>query len=455
MKAALTEIWMETTCAIPNLSALSLRPHPSEASPPLSIISLNSSSPNTISPPPPSSTPIIKAPHRSHSPSNNLKRSDPFQFGSRYLLPEDNYLEFNAWDHCDPSNDPSHISHREAQYDLQRSHPVTPYDAHRFNNNPEKWWNKFYTNNQANFFKDRKWLRQEFPVLAECTSASVPPSDDSAVNDEADRIGSKRRRKKNVILEVGAGAGNTAFPLLAVNTNPSLLIYACDFSSSAIDVIRSSPFYAQYSPDHVRAEVWDAASASQMLPPNIAAGSVDVVLLIFVFSALSPRQWDQAVRNIWTALRPGGEVCFRDYGRGDLAQVRFRKGRLLEENFYVRGDGTRVYFFEEQEIRDIFGGGRQGGREKGETECTTTNENLERGIRGSGAESSAAAVIDTGSEFELEESSAQSHLSSTPAFEIVSLGMDRRMLVNRQKEIKMYRCWLQGRFRKPYPENEQ
>ncbi len=29
-------------------------------------------------------------PHRSHDASNNLKRSDPFQFGSRYLLPEDN-----------------------------------------------------------------------------------------------------------------------------------------------------------------------------------------------------------------------------------------------------------------------------------------------------------------------------------------------------------------------------
>src|SRR6266487_387574 len=35
---------------------------------------------------PPEQTP----PHRSHDPQNNLKRSDPFQFGSRFLSQEDN-----------------------------------------------------------------------------------------------------------------------------------------------------------------------------------------------------------------------------------------------------------------------------------------------------------------------------------------------------------------------------
>lgn len=35
-----------------------------------------------------------------------------------------------------------------------------------------------------------------------------------------------------------------------------------------------------------------------------------------------------------------------------------------------------------------------------------------------------------------------------PLFAIEQLGVDRRLLVNRKRQLKMYRVWMQGKFRK-------
>ena len=348
----------------------------------------------------PASFQPVRKPATEASKMNDQKRTDPFKFGSRFLEEGDDIFAHNAWDHVE--TDEAYKAFILEQAEFQRSAPVSDFDKKRFNDAPEKFWDKFYSNNRANFFKDRKWLKQEFPALAECTSAP---------EDGREEGGSKKRRM-NTILEIGAGAGNTAFPLLKDNANPDLMIHACDFSSKAVQLIKSS---AYYDPKHITASQWDMASKA--LPEGVEPGSVDVVVLVFAFSALAPSQWKQAVRNVWKVLRPGGEVCFRDYGRGDLAQVRFKKGRLLGDNFYARGDGTRVYFFEEEELRTIWGEGFKGldieaedGREASEINADEETESM--------------------------------------IFEIESLGTDRRLLVNRQKQLKMYRCWMQGHFRK-------
>ena len=69
-------------------------------------------------------------PHRSHDPQNNLKRSDPFQFGSRYLNQEDNVFEFNAWDHVE--TDDTYKEYAEQQYAKQREAPVSDFDKSKY-----------------------------------------------------------------------------------------------------------------------------------------------------------------------------------------------------------------------------------------------------------------------------------------------------------------------------------
>jgi tRNAThr (cytosine32-N3)-methyltransferase len=339
------------------------------------------------------------SPPETHSPpTTNSKRTSPFQFGQRYLEPTDDVFSYNAWDHVTP--DSNHDLYCQEQYAKQRLHPVSAFDKNRFNTSPAKWWDLFYKQKSSTFFKDRKWLRQEFPVLDQVTRRGVG---------------------RKVVLEVGAGAGNTAFPIVRGNENEELRVHAVDFSAKAVETMRSAD---DYDEQFLRADVWDVATdaagedddgENAGLPPGLTQGSVDIVIMIFVFSALSPKQWARAVQNIWRVLKPGGEVLFRDYGRGDLAQVRFKASRWMEENFYVRGDGTRVYFFEKEELMQIWGG----------------EAKVEREWEGKG-EGADAAVRPDG-----------------PGFEILNLDVDRRLIVNRQKKIKMYRCWIQGHFKKP------
>lgn len=98
---------------------------------------------------------------------------------------------------------------------------------------------------------------------------------------------------------------------------------------------------------------------------------MDVITVIYVLSALHPKEFDQAIHNLYAvspprsltisiadikALKPGGTLFIRDYGRHDLAQLRIKKERLLDPAYpglYIRGDGTRVYFFPKKELEDL------------------------------------------------------------------------------------------------------
>ncbi|XP_069814422.1 tRNA N(3)-methylcytidine methyltransferase METTL6 isoform X2 [Dendropsophus ebraccatus] len=110
-----------------------------------------------------------------------------------------------------------------------------------------------------------------------------------------------------------------------------------------------NPFY---NPDTCNAFQCDLTKDN--LTDSIPADSVDVATLIFVLSAIHPDKMHLAAENIYKVLKPGGCVLFRDYGLNDHAMLRFKTGNKLGENFYVRQDGTRSYFFTTEYLQHLF-----------------------------------------------------------------------------------------------------
>jgi tRNAThr (cytosine32-N3)-methyltransferase len=113
----------------------------------------------------------------------------------------------------------------------------------------------------------------------------------------------------------------------------------------------------------------------------------------------------------------------------------------MEENFYVRGDGTRVYFFEQEELEYIWGGPQAENEDKKE-------KRVNKAVDGQLAAQVENVALDSSTQEPKSFDPRGSDSEPVPSFDIVHFGVDRRMLVNRQRRLKMYRCWMQAVFRK-------
>ncbi|KDO25894.1 hypothetical protein SPRG_08835 [Saprolegnia parasitica CBS 223.65] len=214
---------------------------------------------------------------------------------------------------------------------LNQDKKVVPaFWQEKYEREAAKSWDLFYKRNSTNFYKDRHYLHVVFPDLA--------PKED----------GTMASSEPQWLLEVGCGVGNAALPLLEVN--PNLNVVAIDFAPKAVDLFKEQPLY---DPARVHVSVCDITK--DVLPAIIdEAGGVNYALFMFCLSALRPDKMQDAVAKIASAVRPGGKIFFRDYGRYDQAQLRFKPGHKLAENFYVRQDNTRAYYFTTEEVQTLF-----------------------------------------------------------------------------------------------------
>uniref|UniRef100_A0A8C3YR36 Methyltransferase 6, tRNA N3-cytidine n=1 Tax=Catagonus wagneri TaxID=51154 RepID=A0A8C3YR36_9CETA len=106
--------------------------------------------------------------------------------------------------------------------------------------------------------------------------------------------------------------------------------------------------------DTERCRVFQCDLTKDDLLKHVPPESVDVVMLIFVLSSIHPDKMRLVLQNIHKVLKPGKSVLFRDYGLYDHAMLRFKAGSKLAENFYVRQDGTRSYFFTDEFLARLF-----------------------------------------------------------------------------------------------------
>lgn len=189
-------------------------------------------------------------------------------------------------------------------------------------------WDRFYTSHQTNFFKDRHYLATTFP----------------------NEFGSSQENENPCLVELGCGVGNAMLPLLEDKTN-NWTVYGVDHSQVAIDLLQKDPRFVASEGCRAHAATGDLNVASDDFP---FAGKATVASLLFCLSAVD--NLSVAAHHAARALRPGGVLVFRDYGRYDQAQLSLgaQRNKLLADNYYRKHDGTKCYYFSLEDLQELF-----------------------------------------------------------------------------------------------------
>lgn len=136
------------------------------------------------------------------------------------------------------------------------------------------------------FFKDRHWLFTEFPELApDNTSAPTRVYSDNEIQ-EVSTENYQPSGVKRFIFELGCGVGNTIIPILQYSQDPNLFIYGCDFSRKAISIMKDNPLY-----NAERCNVFVLDGTLEQWDVPFKENTLDIVVLIFVLSAIDPKKW--------------------------------------------------------------------------------------------------------------------------------------------------------------------
>eukprot|EP01138_Halocafeteria_seosinensis_P001257 gb/GECG01001288.1/.p1 GENE.gb/GECG01001288.1/~~gb/GECG01001288.1/.p1 ORF type:complete len:332 (+),score=31.89 gb/GECG01001288.1/:1-996(+) len=231
------------------------------------------------------------------------------------------------WGEDDPMHHWTHGRWKSVLERMEENQVLGKFWQEKCRNEATRNWDLFYKRHTTNFFKDRHYLEDDYPFLR------------------------KAKTEPLTLVEFGCGVGNAFFP--CVERLPFLRVHAFDLSRRAIRLIygddrmdsaRINAFF--YDPT----SFYDWPSTVSEDPLIIAKNGADAALMLFVLSAVEPAFHSQCFDRARSILRPGGRILFRDYGRFDEAELRFRSKQRLGKHFYTRHDGTCAYFFGVEEL---------------------------------------------------------------------------------------------------------
>ncbi len=170
----------------------------------------------------------------------------------------------------------------EAKLKLNSSTYMMEEDALKYEKEASQFWDTFYSTHENKFFKDRHWLFTELPELS---------MEQQQTNKEVEQAKEECYPGQSAgfrILEVGCGTGSSVFPLLEANTLKKSFVYCCDFSPKAVELVKSNP---EYDSAKCHAFVCDISAENSEFP--FPENSLDIILVIFVLSAISPEKYAQ------------------------------------------------------------------------------------------------------------------------------------------------------------------
>jgi len=213
---------------------------------------------------------------------------------------------------------------------------LADHTAEELEEHAANYWNTFYNINKNKFFKERHYLHFQFAEL------SLDAEGNSLLDGK-------------VVAEIGCGTGSTLYPLLEAHKHT--FFYACDFAPNAIELVKKNQHYAENRCKAFVCDISDSQLELTDLSTKIESNSLDIALMVFVLSAIAPEKFEWVLQKVANALKPGGKLLFRDYGVYDMTHVRYAAKattKKLNENYYVRGDGTRVYYFTKEGTTQLF-----------------------------------------------------------------------------------------------------